>query len=134
MNRSIANSAHNFVWARDRRYYRYRIDIVRLVGLSLSIGIDIAHPWVSVSISISIFLIPRSQSQYRCRIFTSLDLSLSLSIEICTSLSLSLSQSCFEIFDTFRSLVGARLKALDIRNMLLMLLFLHPLHTIALYI
>ena len=87
--------------SRDRRYYRYRIDIVRLGGLSLSIGIEIAHLWVSVSISISTFLNPWSQSQYQYRICTSLGLSHSLSIENCTSLSLSLSLFCIEKIDTF---------------------------------
>ena len=84
---------------RARRYYRYRLSIVRLVGLSLNINIEISHPWVSVSVSISNFYIPRSQSQYRYQFFTSMGISLSLSIEIYTSLSLSISLFVLEIFD-----------------------------------
>ena len=32
------------IWTRHGRYYRYRLDIVRLAGLSLSIDIDFSHP------------------------------------------------------------------------------------------
>ena len=91
---------------RDRRYYRYRIDIVRLGGLSLSIDIEIAHPWVSVSVSNIEFCNARSQSQYRYRFLTSLGLTPSLSIENCTPLSLSISLHGLEIFDTSKICLG----------------------------
>ena len=96
----VACSESMYQSTRDRRYYRYRIDIVRLSGLSLSLSIEIAHPWVSVSISSIEFLNVRSQSQYRYRISTPLSLSLSLSIEYYTSLNLSIALCSLEIFDT----------------------------------
>ena len=81
------------VWRRHGRYYRYRLDIVRLAGLSLSISIDFSHPWVSVSVSVSIFHIPRSQSQYRFFKLQSLNMSLSWNFIVLCSKSLSISLS-----------------------------------------